>query len=345
MPKETKDFKDIVSKSELNIMTTSKDTSKEIEMNILCKFIGKFDGSRDKLNAYLNNCRNAINLASSSQQDILLKYTLSQLEGRAESACSIKEFETWQQLEEFLKSQFGDRKHYAALLLDLQNCRQSNIETVNQFALRVESCLSKLLAEINISIPTRKKGELAGRVAAMQDLALHTFTSGLNARLSTVVRCRDPETLNEAINFAVSEEKILQTSSRQPSFNNANSFSRQSPQRPFQQNKSFVQHGVNVSNRPNDQRPAASTSGPPVCRYCKAIGHTIDVCRKREYNNKRFGKPQNQQGSRQPTTFYRSNQPIHAVELSEEQEIDDSMHDHDHDLNDQAFSPGIVREE
>lgn len=284
---------------EIPITKSEPSTAKEIEMNILCKFISKFDGNREKLNAFLNNCKNAIHLASPTQQDVLLKFVLSQLEGRAESACSIKEFDNWQQLEDFLKSQFGDRKHYAALLLDLQNCRQLNSETVNQFALRVESCLSKLLAEINISIPSKKKSELPGRVAAMEDLALHTFTSGLNARLSTVVRCRDPETLNDAINFAVSEEKILLTTSRQQSPNNANVFSRQPPQRPFQfqQSRSFVQHGVNIPNRLNNQGPVASTSGPPVCRYCKAVGHTIDVCRKREYNNKRFGQSQNQQGS------------------------------------------------
>lgn len=95
--------------------TMSKET-KEIDMNFISKFINKFDGNREKLNAFLNNCRNAISLASLSQQDTILKYILSQLEGRAESACSIREFENWQQLEEFLKNQFGEKKHYAALL-------------------------------------------------------------------------------------------------------------------------------------------------------------------------------------------------------------------------------------
>lgn len=334
MPKDSKD----------NVQdSTTMTTNKEIDMNILCKFVNKFDGNREKLNAYLNNCKNAISLASQSQQDILLKYILSQLEGRAESACSIKEFETWQQLEDFLKSQFGERKHYAALLLDLQECRQSNAETVNQFALRVESCLAKLLTEINISIPTKKKAELAGRVAAMQDLALHTFTTGLNARLSTVVRCRDPETLNDAINFAVSEEKILQTSSKRYSplsYSNTASSSNQQrpPQRPFQQNRNFTQNGVNVQNRPSNQGPT-STFTPPVCRYCKAVGHTIDVCRKREYNNnRRFGNSQNQQTNRQTNTFYR---PVHNVNTYEEQISRDET---DHDLNGQALPSSIVQE-
>lgn len=287
--------------------------SKELDMNFISKFINKFDGNREKLNAFLNNCRNAISLGSPYQQDIILKYILSQLEGRAESACSIKEFENWQQLEEFLKNQFGEKKHYAALLSDLQDCCQANSETVNQFALRVETCLAKLLTEINISIPTKKKGELTGRVAAMQDLALYTFISGLNPRLSTVVRCRDPETLNEAIGFAVSEEKILQTiSKRNPLVINNNSPNQgRWPQRRAQQNRNFKQQGY--FNEPNNQKP--STSGPPVCRYCKNTGHTIEECRKREFNNNRFSDHNNQRPF--PRRYQNNQAQINAINSNE----------------------------
>lgn len=294
--------------------------SKELDINFISKFINKFDGNREKLGAFLNNCRNAIGLTSSHQQDIVLKYILSQLEGRAESACSIKEFENWQQLEDFLKDQFGEKKHYAALLSDLQDCCQSNSETVNQFALRVETCLAKLLTEINISIPTKKKGELAGRVAAMQDLALYSFISGLNSRLSTVVRCRDPETLNEAIGFAVSEEKILHTiSKRNPSTTNSHSLNHgRWPQRRFQQNRNHTQQSY--PNEFNNNKP--STSGPPVCRYCKNTGHTIEECKKREFNN-RFRDLNNQRPF--PKRYQNNQAQIHAMNSNEGEnvEVDD----------------------
>lgn len=261
----------------------------EIDLNILTKFITKFDGNREKLNAFLNNCRNAIGLASVAQNNILLKYIISQLEGRAESACSIKEFENWAQLEQFLKSQFGDKRHYAALLSDLQECRQSNSETVNQFALRVESCLAKLLSEISISMPLKKKTELVGRVAAMQDLALHTFITGLNPRLSTVVRCRDPESLNDAISFATSEEKILTASQRRP-FSNNNHFSQTATRPPQRQLPAHISRNYNMQHGVRNSGP--TQPDPLICRYCKNPGHSIDMCRKREYNNNRFRTPQ-----------------------------------------------------
>lgn len=317
----------------------------QIDLNVLIKFINKYDGSRERLTAFTNNCKHAISLASSSQQDILLKYILSQLEGRAESACSIKEFESWEQLENFLKSQFGERKHYAALLSDLQNCKQLPNETVNQFALRIESCLSKLLTEINISIPTKKKGELAGRVAAMQDLALHTFMIGLNPSLSTFVRCRDPETLNEAINFAVSEEKILLATRRNaPSFSQNQGRPRQFP------NRSFPQLMNRPFNNNNMSSAAPLGSSPVICRYCKIPGHTIDVCRKREYNNQRYGQPQ--------PRFYPANRPapntsqgqprrpIHTISTLEENNTsNNNFENYQYDnLNSPDFPPSAVRE-
>lgn len=213
-------------------MPKDEQLTTEVDLNILFKFIDKFDGSRSQLNAFLSNCRNAITMATPVQQTILFKFILSQLKGPAEAACSIKEFENWQQLEDFLKSQFSDKKHYAELLSDLKVCRQSNNETVHQFALRIESILSKLLSEINLS--NSKKSELAGRLASMQDLALHTFITGLNEQLSTVVCCRDPKSLNETINFASCEEKISHLSRRRnvqlSHFSNQNRFRQPHPQ-------------------------------------------------------------------------------------------------------------------
>lgn len=301
----------------------SKDTKmSELDLNILTKFIGTYDGSREKLSPFLNNCRNAINLASPLQTDILLKYILTRLEGKAETACAIKEFHKWSQLEEFLKTQFGDKKHYAYLLSELQDCRQGRNETISQYSLRVESCLAKLLTEINISIPTKKKDELAGRVAAMQDLALNVFMIGLHPQLSTVVRCRDPDTLNAAINIATSEEKIVGITFKK--YNGSSSSNgNQIEQR---------RQNVNMYSKPQFQtqgqfRPSASNA--PICRYCKNIGHTIENCRKREYNNKRYGNSQNQQTTNRQSSniFPKRNQPIHAIENQSFDEVDN------HNLN------------
>lgn len=272
---------------------TLADITMEVNITVLIKFISRFDGTREKLNPFLNNCRSAIELSSPSQTPILFKYILSQLDGKAEIACSLKEFESFDQFEEFLQNLYGDRKHYAYLLSELQECKQGQRETVNQFALRIESCLSKLLSEINLTVPTskkktEKKGELAGRAAAMEDLALHTFVTGLHHSLSTIVRCREPETLGEAISYACEEEKIS-LSLRKQSYNMTPSY--QPRENARFQNREF-------QNRPhpsNFQGPRPTNRSDIICRYCKNVGHSIENCRKRQYNNNRRYQNQNNQ--------------------------------------------------
>lgn len=283
-----------------------------IPLNTILKFIKPFSGDRDKLTAFLRNCDSAISAAASSQEeDLILKYILSQLEGKAETACSIKDFDSWGSLKEFLKTQFGERKHYAHLLTELQDCKQGNQETVSQFSLRVETCLQKLLTEVTVS--NTRKMELAGRLAAMEDLALHTFTLGLHPRISNFVRCRDPRNLNEAINCAISEEKIQQFSYR-------NDFR----PKPVEQTPNRHNSHIRTQSRPNNdnQRPSSSSyREPPFCRYCKKIGHVLENCRLRDYNNKK-----NSNGA-QPFSPYQSNsrpnygKPAQRVHYANDNEI------------------------
>lgn len=283
-------------------------------LNIILKFIKPYNGNRETLNAFLNNCQNAFDLATGTQQSVVLKYILSQLEGRAELACAIKDFKSWSSLKEFLKSQFGERKHYAHLLTDLQECKQNSNETVSQFALRVESCLSQLLTEVNMSCP--RTAELPGRLSAMEDLALQSFILGLNHRISLVVRCQSPNTLNEAINLAISEEKLLQYMNKHnPPKHNVNQFKNDSsPRNNHNHNhyRKFPQPGP--SNKFENNRFSSV-----VCRYCKTPGHTIDRCKKREYNNNKFK--------------FQQGRPIHYTDYHQDN-INDATEGHDEvDLN------------
>lgn len=285
----------------------------EISLNVILKFIKPFDGSREKLNAFLVNCDNAISLSSSSQEDIVFKYIISQLEGKAQSACSIKDFDNWLSLKEFLKNQFGERKHYAHLLTELQECHQTNQETVSQFHLRVETCLSRLLTEVTIS--NNKKSELVGRVAAMEDLALHTFNIGLHPRIANIVRCRDPRNLNEAVNYAISEEKIQQHS--------------------FKQNVNFKKDSIRPPSKPhvpnNNNNLPSSSKDSSVCRYCKKEGHTLVECKLREYNNKKYNSKFNSP-AQQPS--FKPRNPVNFVnDEDEEKTLNNDLESDQENLN------------
>ncbi|KAH9643828.1 hypothetical protein HF086_016728 [Spodoptera exigua] len=118
-----------------------------------------------------------------------------------------------------------------------------------------------------------------------EGLALFTFSLGLHPRLSNKVRCRNPKSLNDAINVALEEEKI--------------------------QNllyKTTIKPKCSICGKPghseSECRERRKLTGPPhvplvprsltsfnnsklYCNYCKNKGHDITQCRKRKYNNER----------------------------------------------------------
>lgn len=262
------------------------ESNEPFPISVLCNFISPYKGERETLTAFLTNCQNALDLASPSQKSLLTKYILSRMEGKAQIACSNKVFDDFNQLKLFLKQNFGEKKHYNHLLLDLQSCRQQPNESVAQFTLRIEGCLTALQSEIYNSESLKK--DLSGRIAMTEDLALFTFSLGLQPRLSNNVRCRNPKSLNDAINMALEEEKLqtllYKTTNKpkckicgKPGHSDTECYTKQKsigPPRGFP--------------NPRPQTSPNHSGSHAFCRYCKNKGHDITQCRKRKYNNEKY---------------------------------------------------------
>lgn len=301
-------------------MSVKSETNEKITLNVLTKFIRPYNGDRETLPAFLTNCDNAISLAAPEQQNILCKYIISQLEGKAQLACSLKTFSKWQDLKAFIRTTFGEKKHSSHLLVDLQNCKQLPSETVTQFSLRLESCLTRIQADIHYSC--RDENQLEGRIAAMEDLALNTFIMGLNnANIATILRCRSPRDLNEAISHAVEEEKIQnlcrisQRTAKSCSICHKQGHSSSECFRNRSRSDNPHSHkSYHMSNTPSSSFPAQGEgrhmsnyknnyfnsynnyqNNIKFCSYCKNRGHLIAECRKRQYFNDRRAHSNNLQ--------------------------------------------------
>ncbi|KAG7304592.1 hypothetical protein JYU34_011565 [Plutella xylostella] len=269
----------------------------KITLNVLTKFIKPYNGDTATLPAFLTNCENAISLASQEQQTFLFKFIISQLEGKAQVACSLKSFEEWSELKTFLKSTFGERKHESHLLIDVQTCKQHPSESISQYVLRFESCLTRLQAETQFTC--EDKSELKGRIATTERVALNAFMLGINSNIAFIVRCRNPKNLSEAITHALEEEKLhnLSKISFKPAkectichkkgHNNSECYRVKNNQghRSFHINAPSPSSSRNIPVTQNSN--FNSNNNIKSCRYCKNMGHTIDECRKRKYNMQR----------------------------------------------------------
>lgn len=282
-------------------MTDSKRSeitlSEQFPISVLCDFIGHYKGERETLTAFLTNCQNALDLASPSQKILLNKYILARLQGKAQVACSNKVFEDFNELKCFLKQNFGERKHYNHLLIDLQSCKQQSNETVSQFSLRIESCLTDLQSEIHNSDTLKR--DLSGRIAMTEDLALHTFCLGLHPQISNNVRCRSPKNLNDAINIALEEEKIQNLLHKTSKSNNFSKKCRVCGKLGHTEHECYSKKQNTNSHRVfHEAKPQNSI----FCRYCKKNGHDISECRRRKYNNER--RNNNSHGNNKPNGIH-----------------------------------------
>lgn len=280
--------------------------SEKITLSVLTKFVKSYNGDRETLPAFLTNCENAMSLATQDQQNVLCKYIISQMEGKAQVACSLKSFEKWSELKTFLKSTFGEKKHATHLLSDLQHCKQLPNEDITQYSLRIESILTRIQSDTHHSCKDEK--ELPGRIAAMEDLALNTFMLGLNSSISNIVRCKNPTTLNEAIQYAIDEEKLynlLKPNSKsvkqcstcnKVGHNSSECFRNKKPnynsQKPYHkvfisQSNSYKDTNSNAISNANSNSNSNTNSNVQTCKYCKNFGHTIEQCRKRQFNMQR----------------------------------------------------------
>lgn len=220
-------------------------------------------------------------MATDEQKPILLAFTKSQLTGKAEAACSNHIFERWGELKDFLKQNYSEKKHQGHLLMELQKSKQNPTETVSQFLFRIETALKKLLVSVQQNIINQV--ELEGRIASMNDLALHTFILNLRPEISQMLRAREIRTLNEAYNIALEEEKVQlmfrhqqNTKPKYCTFCHMNGHNSHECNRKFNYYKKnnisneFAKIRISAHNEKDQNR-----SFDKFCVYCKHRGHLI----------------------------------------------------------------------
>ncbi|XP_071052959.1 uncharacterized protein [Onthophagus taurus] len=126
--------------------------------------------------------------------------------------------------------------------------------------------------------------KLKGRLLMIKDMTLNRFVYHAHPSLSQMLRYREFNSIGDALTAAIAEEKalyIIITSKNQFSVSKQINFAQQN--RPeYTPRKNFDSTHTNGSNLNQPHN-----SNVKQCRYCKNLGHTIEECRKRQYNNSR----------------------------------------------------------
>jgi hypothetical protein len=198
-------------KRENNIMALKVENQGEIiPITFLTSFISMYDGKNSNLHKFIKDCDYAYNLAQGWQKDVLFKFIVTRISGKAEAALSCRQINKWDDCRNFLLENFSEIKCFTQLLSELQNCRQTRHESVVEYTQRIDKCYSNLMRAIKND--TTDSSELIGKHAMIKQMTLQTFMMGTLPQYQTILRARDPDSFEEAAQFAINEEKLTQAS-------------------------------------------------------------------------------------------------------------------------------------
>jgi hypothetical protein len=267
----------------------------ELSLDFLTRFISPYSGSKEQIHAFVSNCDNAYELASTTQKPILFQFIKSKISGRANLICSTRELDDWPTYKKFLLDNFNTQKPLSQSILELQSCQQHANESVMEYTRRVEKCTSDIL--IASYKPTSSNDYTEGRNSIIKELALASFLSGVRSEYRLILRTRRPTSFEKASEYALEEERVSNCENQTKFFRNIparkcfscgktghtslNCYNNSIPldKPPIYGNRNHIKGGKVFEINPDSS---------VVCKYCKRPGHSINECRQRERNHGKF---------------------------------------------------------
>lgn len=182
----------------------------DISVRDYLDLIPHFDGDTSKLPVFLDTCEQVLGMLvqdnNAQRIQFLMLHFRNKIVGKAAQVLAARNITTFPELKSLLLNTFGDQRNEESLLNDLMMLTQNHNESPSQFADRCISLRGLLLSKMqmaNISQGLRQE-----KLILYNKMALRTFLSGLNAHLSHLLRCKEPASLEEAINMVVEEENM-----------------------------------------------------------------------------------------------------------------------------------------
>lgn len=295
-------------------MPETSETS-EFRLNFLCSLIPKsFDGKRSEFQEFLVNCKNAVELASDSQQKPLFVFIISRLTGSVRSQLQGKKYTNWEELKEILCTFYQDKKHYIQLMEELNTLKQGFSEPIMLYHERIDKIITRIIGSLSF----KDRNEEKIKIDTINELGLSRFIHHSKPEISRFLRAQNFDNLSDALTKAIEEERAIGISNNEfkpknPKYcnfckrnghsnrecfknkNNGNSinFNQKS------QNQNFQNNQYRANNNNSHANSNTNTNFQvKICNYCKNKGHLISECRKREYNNNRKASASNPPNSR-----------------------------------------------
>ncbi|XP_029173288.1 uncharacterized protein LOC114942149 [Nylanderia fulva] len=250
------------------------------------KLIPTFHGkSQRELNEFLDACTYVISHIDRRDEDSLVWSILStKVKGKAWLDCKTRDIRTYEELKRQLESTYQSKHMTTHLQIEFNSLKQKTNEDSQAFGIRVETIAMELY-ESMIEGRARSTTEKRVILETIQGQALHNFQTGLREEIQTIVRSRDYRTLKEAINAAITEEKVRNANATRSTKNNRRDIKLSS--RDIEKITCYKCGKPNYIGRecrsskyvlPKPEKSDRVTTVEKFCNYCKKRGHNRDEC-------------------------------------------------------------------
>lgn len=268
-----------------------------------------FDGRDvEALEVFLDKCDFAIDYVIPEAIPGVLRGIKMRLKGRARTVTKYKKYETWEELRETLKANLEPQRTTQFLFLELYATKQKPGEDVITYAKRIEQLQNVIVEQETVNLPIEAAKALENSINRQ---VLQVFMEGLG-ELKSYIKSKNVVTLEKAIQDAREEERIRNSNKGAKLYLKDSRPSTSKYQQPITTgncyNCGLKGHLARYCTKKNTQNIQPANSGNQAsqssnstyqasqsqhqiavnqvsCNYCKKPGHTIDICRKRQYKN------------------------------------------------------------
>lgn len=190
-----------------------------VSIELAQKMLTKFDGNKTKLYEFVDNCDKAHSLVADANKIVLKDIIETQLTDNARVLIRNRNFADWPALKTYLLEAYAEKRTTSQWQLELNSCKQNFKENVMSYANRIKKCYIKLINSLNNNLTPEGRQAC---VNLLKNQALNVFITGLNRDLAIMIKSQKPESLEEAISLALTEEQEQLSKSEIQGFQNIN---------------------------------------------------------------------------------------------------------------------------
>ena len=252
------------------------------------KLVTPFKGDKREVLTFIANVGTAFEVIDPRNESTLFKFVLMRVSGEPRTAIAHRNLENWEELKEFFKTTYTEKRTLDYRANKLFSTKQSKVENVSEWIQRVQKLGSKFR---EAALQDWEVDERAGILTLADKLRNICFVQGLYSdRIQTIVRSRNHSTFDEMAETALDESAIFSKTERHKNSNsnseslkctNCHKLGHIASRCYLKERKEARVNQLLVKNENRE-------NNGDVCYNCQGTGHIARHCRK---PRKRIGKP------------------------------------------------------